>query len=402
MRLIFLNRFYWPDEPATAQLLTDLAEHLAARGISIEVVTSGSRNDRAPREETRRGVKIVRVTRARWAGGGLAGKAAEWSSFLFAATWRLLRDARRGDVVVVLTDPPLLGIGAWLVSMMRGTRLFHWVQDIYPEIAIELTGHRWLAALRLPRNLAWRHAEGCVTLGTDMAAVLARNGVATGKISIVPNWGPAGLAPATASAVAALRHKWGLAGKFVVAYSGNLGRVHDLEPVLALAEALRGDVRFAIVFLGGGAQRAPLEAEAARRALSNVRFLPAQPRTQLAESLSVGDVHLVTLLPGCEHYVFPSKLYGIASVGRPVAFIGPHDCELTRLVTERNLGVAVERSQIAALAAALRALADDPTRWSRHAAAASAFSLECGGVAAAIARWERLLNPPGPAGPPRG
>src|SRR5207237_1247771 len=153
--------------------------------------------------------------------------------------------------------------------------------------------------------------DGCVTLGSDMAAVLADAGVAVKKISLAPNWAPAGLAPASANAAAALRDEWGLREKFVVAYSGNLGRVHDLDPVLDLADALRADARIAFVFVGSGAQRAALEAAATRRGLANVHFRPPQPRARLAESLAVGDVHLVTLRPDCARYVFPSKLYGV-------------------------------------------------------------------------------------------
>lgn len=397
-RVIFLNRFYWPDEPATAQLLTDLAGQLAARGRAVSVITSHPGTDGIPRDETHRGVRIIRVGGRRAGHPGLLGKATDWGTFLLAVTGRVLREARPGDTIVAMTDPPLLGLAAWLVSVLRGTRLVHWVQDIYPELAMELTGHRWLAAVRPFRDRAWRRADVCVTPGADMAGVLAARGVAGERIRIVPNWAPAGLAPTPATAAEALRCEWGLTGKFVLAYSGNLGRVHDLDSVLALAEALRDEPRFAVVVVGGGAQRAALEAAAVRRKLSHVQFRPAQPRSRLAESLAVGDVHLVTLLPGCERYVFPSKLYGIAAIGRPVVFIGPRDCELARIVAGHGLGLAAERTETAALATAVRELADHPARCARHADAAMKFTAASGGAAAATAAWETLLPASGLAG----
>jgi len=180
-RVIFLNRFYWPDEPATAQLLTDLAERLAARGRTVMIITSHPGDERVPRREERNGVNIERVGSLRSTRNGLAGKAADWGTFLVAATWRLLCVARRGDIVVAMTDPPLLAIGAWFAATLRGAALFQWVQDIYPELAIELAGHRWLAAVRPLRNISWRSARGCVTLGSDMAAVLAASGVVPRK-----------------------------------------------------------------------------------------------------------------------------------------------------------------------------------------------------------------------------
>jgi len=280
----------------------------------------------------------------------------------------------------------------WLVARLRRAHVIHWVQDIYPELAEELSGQRWLGMLRPIRDLAWRRADGCVTLGRDMAGVLANAGVAADKTLVIPNWGPVGLTPQPANAGAALRTEWNLTGKFTVVYSGNLGRVHDLGPVLALAEALRGETHIAFVFVGSGAQRAAIETEAQRRRLSNVQFRSPQPRTRLAEALALADVHLVTLRPGCERFVFPSKLYGIAAVGRTVIFIGPRDCELARLVVERNLGLAFGSSDMPTLAAALLSLSAEPAVNARHAAAALRFAVDNGGPSRATNQWLGLLD----------
>jgi glycosyltransferase involved in cell wall biosynthesis len=168
--------------------------------------------------------------------------------------------------------------------------------------------------------------------------------------------------------------------------------VHDLEPVLDLAEALRGEAAIAFLFVGSGAQRTALENLVRQRTLTHVQFRPPQPRARLAESLAVADVHLVTVRPGCERYVFPSKLYGIAAVGRPIILIAPPRCELTRIVREGRLGCAFERSEIAALAARIRSLAADPVTCADFGARAVRFTRESGGLASATARWARLLR----------
>lgn len=390
VRLVFLNRFYWPDEPATAQLLTDLAEELARRGHEVVVITSHPGSPVVPHKETRRGVRILRVRTPRKLLPGVAGKALAYFTFFVGALWRALWTVRGGDALVALTDPPLIGVGAWLVAGARGAHLVHWAQDIYPEIAITLAGQRWLRVLKPLRNLAWRRADACITLGTDMASILSAAGVAPARLHLSPNWAPAGLAPQPADAAAPLRAAWGLTGKFVVAYSGNLGRVHDLFPVLAVAAELRDDPGIAFVFIGHGAQRRALEAEAAQRGLTNVQFRPPQPRAQLAATLALGDVHLVTMLPGCETLVFPSKLYGIAAVARPVLVIAPAGCELAQLVTTHHFGRAFTRDEPAAIAAALRTLRADPTLCAQLGQAAAVFS---GGNddRAAADRWESAL-----------
>lgn len=370
MRLVFLNRFYWPEEPATAQLLTDLAEELAAGGHDVTVITSHPGQPGRPLREFRRGVWIRRVRSTRSSG---AGRILDFATFQLGALVTLLLTARRGDRVIALTDPPLLGVGAWLVGRLTGARVHHWVQDIYPEIAERLTGHAWLSILRPLRNLAWRHSAGCVVLDADMAAAVRAAGVAESQLTIMANWAPAGLEPQPVDAAAGLRRDWQLEGRFVVAYSGNLGRVHDLEPVLEVAEAMKADPSVAFVFIGAGPQRSALVAAATTRGLANVQFHPAQPRELLNTTLALGDLHLVTLLPGCEGLVFPSKLYGAIAVGRPVLVIGPASSELARTVTSRRIGAAFTRDEIPAIAAWIRSVRDDASRQAALRAAVAEF-----------------------------
>jgi glycosyltransferase involved in cell wall biosynthesis len=392
MRLVFINRFYRPDEPATAQLLTDLAEGLAARGHEVIVIASLPARAGVARSEVQRGVRIERVRSLRWGRHGAAAKALDFGSFYAIALGKLLRTVRRGDVVIALTDPPLLGIGAWLAARLRGARIIHWVQDIYPEIAAVLSGHRWLLALRGPRDVSWRRADACVTLGQDMAAVLRGAGVAQDKIRVVPNYAQADLCPQPPEAAAAWRAQWGLTGKFVAAYTGNLGRAHDLDILLEVAARLVSEPRIALVFLGGGPQGAALQAEAVRRSLANVQFHPQPPRAQLATALALGDIQWVTLRPGCEPYLLPSKLYSVAAVGRPVLFIGPPACEVAGLVTRHGFGRAFAPGEAGALAQALSDLSAAPEECARLGEAAARFAREGGGSQAAVAAWDGLLK----------
>ena len=391
-RIIFVNRFYWPEEPATAQLLTDLAEALAGAGHRVTVIASHSGRPELPRTDVRNGVEIKRVRGTRWATAGALGKAIDFLTFYLGAFETLLFTATKGDAVIVLTDPPLIGVGAWLAARMRGARIFHWVQDIYPEIAMELTGHRWLGLTRPLRNAAWRNADGCVVLGADMKALLVENGTPASRITISPNWAPAGLGRSEQSAAGPLRAEWNLAGQFVVAYSGNLGRVHDLEPVIELAAALRDEPKISFLFIGGGAQRDRLQSLAAARQLTRVQFRPSQPRERLDETLALGDVHLVTLLPGCERLVFPSKLYGVTAAGRPVIFIGPRNSELAREIERGGFGHAFERGEIERMAATIRALSRDASAVDRLARASLAFAPSHLGPTRAVGEWETLLG----------
>ena len=103
-RVVFVNRFYWPDELATAQLLTDLAEGLAAHGVEVVVIASHDGTASMPARETRHGVEIVRVCSTRWGHRGTAAKAADYLTFALAARRALRTWVRPGDWLVAMTE----------------------------------------------------------------------------------------------------------------------------------------------------------------------------------------------------------------------------------------------------------------------------------------------------------
>lgn len=389
--VIFVNRVYWPDEAATAQLLTDLAEGLAARGWPVTVIAS--RPAGTPAEERRAGVSILRVAPARGARHSVRARLLDDLGFHAGAARCLQRLACPGVAIVAMTDPPMLGFTTWLATQRRGARLLHWIQDVYPEIAQALAPFAvlrfLLGGLRPLRNLAWNRSARCVVLGRDMAELVEHTGVRPQSIVTIPNWAPAGLAPTDGVAV---RAAWNLQGKFVIAYSGNLGRVHALDSVLELALSLREHREIAFVFIGGGAQRERLAAAVRSYDLPNVHFFPAQSRDRLAATLAVGDVHLITLRPGCEACVFPSKFYGIAAAGRPILFLGPLDCELANLVREQELGTVCAPDDTATAHSAIVHWSNNGASLAACRTAALRFAAQQGGSSAAIDAWEALLR----------
>ncbi|GAB1490109.1 glycosyltransferase family 4 protein [Opitutaceae bacterium] len=389
-RLIFINRFYHPDEPATAQLLGDLAQRLAADGDNVWVVTS--RPPGTPPQERHEGVMILRVGPQSQATHSLVSRT--WSFFVFwcACGWRLLRIATRGDTLIPLTDPPLVGVVAALVGAIRRVRVIHWIQDIYPEVAQQLATSavvRMLLGLSLPlRNWAWRQGAACVTLGSDMARLVARGGVPPALTHIVPNWPPAGIQVQEGRAI---RKERGLEGKFVVAYSGNLGRVHHLEAIPPVAELLKECKDIVLTFTGGGARKTALEARL-RAAGAQTRFYPAEPRTRLAEGLAMGDLHWVTLRPGAEDVVLPSKFAGVLAAGRPVIFLGNPDCELARLIRREQVGFTFAPEASNEIAACIRRLAQAPAEVAEAGRRAAVLAQRHATLDQAVRTWRSLLE----------
>jgi glycosyltransferase involved in cell wall biosynthesis len=397
MRVVFVNRYYHPDISATSQILTDLATHLATRH-EVHVVASRQRIDEPgaalPPHVRVDGVTVHRVWTSRFGRDRLAGRALDYLTFQALATWRILRLARRGDVVIPMTDPPLMSVPARWAARTKGARVVNWVQDVFPEIAAAL-------GVRLARGMVGRvlarlrdaslaHADADVALGDLMAARLAALGVAPAKIRVIHNWSDGAAIRPLAAEANRLRAEWGLQGRYVVGYSGNMGRVHELAPLLDAAARLAGRDDIVFLFVGSGPQRAGLEARA--RGLSNVAFRPYQPRELLGESLAVPDCHVVSLKPALEGLVMPSKLYGSLAAGRPVLWLGARDGEIGTLLQRHDIGRQVAPGDVDALVDAVLWLADHRAESRRLGANGRALFESRFERAIAFAAWDELID----------
>jgi len=368
--VVFVNRYFHPDQSATSRMLSDLAFRLAQRGVSVAVVTSRQlyedpRAALAPREEIN-GVTIYRVSAATRGRSKLLGRALDYVSFHVAAGFELLKILARGDVVVAKTDPPLISLVVAQAAALRGAVLVNWLQDLFPEVASVLTPDlipKWLERVLIAaRNHSLRRAAMNVVLGESMHDRLLAAGVNPQRVRIVPNWAdPVGVIPQPTQ-TSATRHRLGLEGRFVIGYSGNLGRAHEFDTLIGAARLLRGDPRFAFLITGGGAKADALRDSVRAEGLDSFFFQGYQPAELLSDSLAAADVHFVSLLPALEGLIVPSKIYGILAAGRPTLFIGDTSGDLARMVVAEDCGVAVAVGDSRRLAAELTALRDAPAR----------------------------------------
>ena len=280
-----------------------------------------------------------------------------------------------------MTDPPLLSVTVALAAAWRGVVLVNWLQDVFPETAMR-AGVRFAngplgACCRWMRDWTLRRAGANVVLGERMAQEVVR-AVPDARIAVIPNWGDGQAVVPQAPREAT---------DFVVGYSGNLGRVHDVETILDAARRLAVEPALRFRFTGGG-----FHIERVRRSgLANVAVRDYVPEEELPASLAACDVHLVSLLPAFEGLVVPSKFYAIAAAARPVVFIGERQGELARLIDRHGLGIAVASGDGAGLAAALLRLRDRPgERRAMGERARAVFEREWD-EPAALARWRALL-----------
>jgi glycosyltransferase involved in cell wall biosynthesis len=397
--IIFANRYFHPDQSATSRMVSSLAFALAREGQPVTVLASRQYHDRSGgrllADEMVDGVRIHRLATSGFGRRRLLGRALDYLGYhLLAALW-LLAHARRGDICIVCTDPPLLSVSVALPLRLRGAKLVNWLMDLFPEVAIDLglVRRKGIAAglsLRV-RDWSLRRAAANACPMDAMARYLAERGIAAEKLTVTPHWSDGDEIYPVARAGNQLRRAWHYGPEFVVGYSGNFGRAHDFSTILEAAERLRDRDDIAFLFIGDGQQRSLVEAEAARRGLKRITFKPLQPGELLAESLSVADLHLISLQPILDRSIVPSKLYGVLAAGRPGLFIGAADSEVARVLDAGDCGLSVRIGEGEVLAHTIADLAAAPEVVARMSANARGtyeahYTRERG-----VATWRALL-----------
>jgi len=308
-------------------------------------------------------VDIHRIATTRFGRARLLGRAIDYLTFYLALPFALWPLLKRGDIVVAKTDPPLVSLVVAVVAKLRGAIMVNWMQDVFPEVAVSLGKPRiplalaWL--LRKLRNLSLRSAAMNVAIGERMAEYFVAQGVAAGRVRMIPNWAHEIAIEPRPTQSSVLRRKLGLQNQFIVGYSGNLGRAHDWESIFDAARRLKGEANVAFVIVGGGHGYDAMKARVAEAGLDNVHFLPYQPLDLLSDSMATADLHLVSLRPELEGQIVPSKFYGIAAAERAVGFIGDPDGELARLIASADCGFSVSPGRGDLLAEAILRSAGD-------------------------------------------
>ncbi|HJR46472.1 MAG TPA: glycosyltransferase family 4 protein [Actinomycetota bacterium] len=402
MRLVVITPHFAPDTAPTGSVMTRVVQELAERGHEIEVLTSlpwyrdhaveaGYEGRLVRREDVRWG-QIVRMhpfpapdKKA------LVRRALAFAGFSILGAVVGVRGPKVDGVLAV--SPPLtLGLTGWAVARARRGSLVFNVQDVYPDVAVELgilkDGPVLSASRRLER-LCYSSADAVTVLSEDLQRNVQAKTDDPGKVRVIPNFVDVN-AIAPAPRHNDYRREFGLGDKTVVMYAGNVGLSQSLETVLDAAGALSHDDQILFVINGQGAERERLEHEA--RGLSNVRFVDMQPAERLPEVLAAADIHLVPLKKGLASSSVPSKTYSILAAGRPLIAGVDAGSEIANLLARSGGGIPVPPEDAEMLTKAIRQLVDAPAERERMGADARSFVESWASPAAVALAYEELFE----------
>jgi colanic acid biosynthesis glycosyl transferase WcaI len=410
VKLLVLCPHYAPDTAPTGEVMTSIATELVARGHELHVLTSlpwyehhriepGWEGRLVRHEDTAWG-RITRVHPFPTDKRNIPARAAAFAGFTVLSTALALRGRphARPDAVLAMSPPLTLGGAGWLAARRWRVPFVFNIQDVFPDVAVELGAISNPQVIRLASWLerwTYRHSDAVTVLSEDLRDNLV--GKITGtvpdaydRIRVIPNFVDTDrIRPADPEA-GGYRREHGLEGRRVVMYAGNVGLSQSLDLVLDAARKLADRTDLVFVVNGGGSGRAALEDAAT--GLDNVRFVDFQPKERLAEVLAAGDIHLVPLRRGLARSSVPSKTYSILAAGRPVLASVDEGTEVARVVSEAGAGLAVPPDDPDAFTHALVTLLDEPERAAAMGRAGRSFVERWASPAAVAAAYEALFE----------
>ena len=370
IKLSVITQFFPPDYAATGQLIEELVRHLGCQGLDVKVFSGqpgyAFQKAVAPRLEQHDSVQIVRSRTTQLWGRRVRGKALNGLVFAIRTFLHLVRNCRRRNLVLLTTAPPFLPMLGYIANILFGMPYVCLLYDLYPDIAVELnvvSQQHWIAKCwRALNRRVWRRAQSLVVLSPDMKQrIVNLCPEVDNKTHVIHSWAdPQKITPIEKN------DNWfaqehDLVDKFTVLYSGNMGRCHDIDTLFEAALKLK-DAPVKFVCIGSGAKRETLMQQVEVYGLNNFLFLPYQDKADLPYSLTACDLSLVSVSPGMESLVAPSKLYSALASGRPIATVCPPHTYLRDLLEGYGCGAWFDNGDSEGLANFILDLSQNPSK----------------------------------------
>jgi colanic acid biosynthesis glycosyl transferase WcaI len=389
LRILVLSINYWPDETGIAAFNTWRCEHLASRGHQVTICTGppyypewrvpAKYRGKLFQREVRNGVTILRSWMFVPQTLNTKKRILHEASYLASSFVRAL-SAERPDLIFVVSPPLGLALTAATLSRLWRVPFVFDVEDLQPDAAVELgmmKGRALLRALYRVERLAYERAALVSTITEGMRQRIVEKGIDPAKIVLFPPRADSSLSTLRERTDgSAFREKYGLQGKLIISHSGNMGVKQGLEVILDAAARSRQLETIQFLFVGDGAMRPHLEAQARSCDLKNVRFLPLLENDLFQEMLAATDIALITQQRIVSNIVFPSKTVTLLSAGCSVIASVNSESEVARVVLRSGAGLVVEPENPEALLNAILQLSKCPESLARMSIQARQFAAE--------------------------
>jgi colanic acid biosynthesis glycosyl transferase WcaI len=369
LRVVLLTHYFPPEVGAPQARLFELARRAAAAGHGVTVVTGlpnyptgvipPKYRGRSRREETMEGVRVIRTWVYATPNRGFVRRILNHLSFAMSSL-TALRRVGPADVIFIESPPLFTGLAALVYSRVKRAPYIFNVSDIWPQSAVELGALRNPVAVRLAEMLErhlYRRAARVSVVTPGMLERLAARGVPRGKLVLLTNGADTDVfhpAPPNTG----LARTLGLDERKIFLYAGTHGMAQGLDTVLEAARQTT-DPEVVYVLVGEGAEKEGLVKRAQAEGMTNVRFLPNQPRTLMPDLLNLAYASIIPLKRlDLFKSALPSKMFESMATARPI--VASLWGEAAELIESAGCGLVVPPEDAVALRDAVEKLAADP------------------------------------------
>lgn len=368
--LLIYAHYYYPDVASTGQILKELAEGLKdIFEVTVICVVPSYDGKVDPVYQTKKvykeninGVKVLRVRVPEFSKGNKKSRLINMFHYFYGAVRETVK-LKNQTYIFTISQPPILGgvLGVIGKTLKRG-KLIYTIQDFNPEqaAAVKYSKNQWIlnTALKVD-SISCRNADQIIVVGRDMQETLFSrlNHKKVPPVRFINNWIDEKAIfplPSDDPEVMDFKQKYKLDGKFVIAYSGNLGLYYDLENLLSVIEKFKDVPDVVFAFIGDGTVKENLVRYQVMNKLANIVFIPYQEKEKLVYSLNAGDVHWVVNAKGIKGISVPSKLYGVMAVGKPVIGVLEEGSEARCLIEESGCGMVIDPEDYEAIEETIR------------------------------------------------
>ena len=359
-KLRILSQLFYPELISTGKTLTELAEGLAERGEDIEVYCAPPSlyKQTVPSYIEHKGIRIHRVWATSFPKKLFFGKLINHLTFSVSLFFTLLFKPKR--LTLVVTNPPFLGVISALIQCIRRSPYLYLVFDVYPHTAIQLgvlkpnglVSRLW----RFTNQFIYSRASRIIVIGRCMADIIKQDlpKSCQNKLISIPVWSNDALIQRQiVTNKNVFKKLWNAEEKFVVNYSGNMGRFHDIETILTTAQQLLDHPDIVFVFSGDGYYRSYIQSAIKTLHLSNCRLYDYFPKESYGAALSSADLGIVSLLESQVGLSVPSKSFGLMAAGIPILGVLPDQSEIALIIKEEQCGYLVKPKDIPGLKSAI-------------------------------------------------
>jgi colanic acid biosynthesis glycosyl transferase WcaI len=293
----------------------------------------------------------------------ILGRALSFLSFNFTSLVASVLLVGKADLIFAPSSPPLTnGIIAYVVSRFKRCPMVYNVQDLYPDIAVDMALVRncWLVkTLRILEKIVYKASNRVLTVSQGMRDLIVSKGVPKGKIEVIENFiDPQFVTPQNRDNY--FSRRYGLHNAFVLMYAGNIGIPHGVEVLVGAARLLEDvhDIIFCMV--ARGEYKDAVEKLARQQQLRNMMFLPPQPEEVTPLIWASASAGVVSYRKGLSHYSVPSKLFAVMCAARPVIASVDADSQTAAIVETAGCGLCVRPESPEEIAAAVMRLRNEP------------------------------------------